>query len=86
MTIKEIFDTMEYGPAPESAAEALAWLVDQGSRFGHFINGEFTAPGEGFDSKNPATGEVLATLTQATQADVDSAVEAARKAQGGWPV
>ncbi|MCF6430673.1 aldehyde dehydrogenase family protein [Leisingera sp. MMG026] len=84
MTIKEIFDTMDYGPAPESAAEALAWLVDQGSRFGHFINGEFTAPGEGFDSKNPATGEVLATLTQATQADVDSAVEAARKAQGGW--
>ena len=84
MTIKEIFDTMEYGPAPESAAEALAWLVDQGSRFGHFINGEFTAPGDGFDSKNPATGEVLATLTQATQADVDTAVEAARKAQGDW--
>ena len=24
MTIKEIFDTMEYGPAPESAADALA--------------------------------------------------------------
>ncbi|WP_027257185.1 aldehyde dehydrogenase family protein [Leisingera aquimarina] len=84
MTIKEIFDTMEYGPAPESAAEALAWLVDQGSRFGHFINGEFTVPGDGFDSKNPATGEVLATLTQATQADVDAAVEAARKAQGSW--
>ncbi len=84
MTVKEIFETMDYGPAPESAAEALAWLVDQGDRFGHFINGEFTAPGDGFDSKNPATGEVLATLSQATQDDVDAAVKAARAAQPGW--
>ncbi|MCE8525314.1 aldehyde dehydrogenase family protein [Ruegeria pomeroyi] len=84
MTIKELFDTMEYGPAPESAAEALAWLVDQGDRFGHFIDGAFTAPGDGFDSRNPATGEVLATLTQANQADVDAAVAAAHKAQPKW--
>jgi aldehyde dehydrogenase (NAD+) len=84
MTIKEIFETMDYGPAPESAADALAWLVDMGDRFGHFINGEFTAPGDGFDSKNPATGEVLATLSQATQGDVDAAVTAARTAQGPW--
>ena len=84
MTIKELFDTMEYGPAPESAAEALAWLVDQGDRFGHFIDGAFTAPGDGFDSRNPATGEVLATLTQASQADVDAAVAAAHKAQPKW--
>ncbi|MCI5097080.1 MAG: aldehyde dehydrogenase family protein [Rhodobacteraceae bacterium] len=84
MSIKDIFDTMDYGPAPESAAEALAWLVDQGDRFGHFIDGAFTPPGDGFDSRNPATGEVLATLTQATQADVDAAVAAARKAQPKW--
>ena len=43
MSVKEIFESMEYGPAPESAAEALAWLVDQGDRFGHFIDGTFTA-------------------------------------------
>ena len=84
MSVKEIFESMEYGPAPESAAEALAWLVDQGDRFGHFIDGTFTAPGAGFESRNPATGEVLATLTQATQDDVDAAVSAARKAQPGW--
>jgi aldehyde dehydrogenase (NAD+) len=84
MTVKDIFDTMDYGTAPESAADALAWLVDQGDRFGHFINGGFTAPGQGFDSRNPATGEVLATLTQATQADVDDAVAAARRAQPRW--
>ncbi|CUH85178.1 aldehyde dehydrogenase family protein [Thalassovita mediterranea] len=84
MTVKEIFETMDYGPAPESAADALAWLVDQGDRFGHFIDGTFTTPGDGFDSKNPATGETLATLSQATQADVDAAVAAARKAQPKW--
>ncbi|MCA0873591.1 aldehyde dehydrogenase family protein [Seohaeicola saemankumensis] len=84
MTVKEIFDTMDYGPAPESAAEALAWLVDQGDRFGHFINGAFTDPGDGFESRDPATGEVLATLSQASQADVDAAVAAARAAQGKW--
>ncbi|GAA6190967.1 aldehyde dehydrogenase family protein [Phaeobacter sp. NW0010-22] len=84
MSVKEIFETMDYGPAPESAAEALAWLVDQGDRFGHFINGAFTTPGEGFDSRNPATGEVLATLSQATQGDVDAAVAAARSAQPKW--
>ena len=30
MSVADIFDTMDYGTAPESAAEALAWLVDQG--------------------------------------------------------
>jgi len=84
MTVNEIFETMDYGPAPESAAEALAWLVDQGGRFGHFINGAFTDPGDGFDSRNPATGEVLATLTQASVAEVDAAVAAARAAQPDW--
>ena len=84
MKVSEIFETMDYGPAPESAAEALAWLVDQGGRFGHFSDGAFTTPGAGFDSRNPATGEVLAGLTQATQDDVDAAVEAARKAQTKW--
>jgi aldehyde dehydrogenase (NAD+) len=84
MSVRDIYDTMAYGPAPESAADAYAWLVDQGDRFGHFIDGAFTEPGEGFDSKNPATGEVLATLTQASAADIDAAVAAARKAQGKW--
>ncbi|MEI4493364.1 aldehyde dehydrogenase family protein [Mameliella alba] len=84
MSIKEIFESMDYGPAPESAGDALAWIVDQGSRFGHFINGAFTEAGEGFVSRNPATGEVLATLTQATQDDVDAAVAAARAAQPAW--
>lgn len=84
MSISERLDKMDYGPAPESAADALAWLVDQGDEFGHFIDGEFTAPTDDFTSNNPANGEVLANLSQATQSDVDSAVAAARKAQGKW--
>ncbi|PJE31170.1 Putative aldehyde dehydrogenase AldA [Pseudooceanicola marinus] len=84
MSIKDIFETMDYGPAPEAAGDALAWIVDQGSRFGAFINGEFTTPGDTFETINPATGEVLAQVTQASPADVDAAVAAARKAQDGW--
>ncbi|MAY85207.1 MAG: aldehyde dehydrogenase [Pseudooceanicola sp.] len=84
MKIREIFDTMDYGPAPESADEALAWIAQHGGQFGHYINGAFTKPGKGFDSTNPATGVRLAGITQATQKDVDSAVSAARKAQPGW--
>ncbi|OUS19284.1 aldehyde dehydrogenase [Rhodobacterales bacterium 59_46_T64] len=84
MTVKEIFESMDYGTAPESPAEALAWLVDQGDRFGHFIDGAFTDPRNDFESRNPATGEILATLTQATLPEIDAAVAAARKAQSKW--
>ncbi|MDJ0631167.1 MAG: aldehyde dehydrogenase family protein [Rhodobacter sp.] len=84
MNVPEIFESLDYGPAPESAAEALAWLVDGGDRYGHFIDGRMTEPSDNFSSKNPATGEVLAYLSQATQADVDAAVAAARRAQPKW--
>ncbi|MBV7408063.1 aldehyde dehydrogenase family protein [Maritimibacter sp. DP1N21-5] len=84
MTIKEIFETMDYGHAPESAGEAMAWLDAHDRAFGLFIGGAWTKPGETFASRNPATGEDLAQITQATEADVDAAVRAARKAQGPW--
>ncbi|AXI48253.1 aldehyde dehydrogenase [Sulfitobacter sp. SK012] len=84
MSVSEIFETMDYGVAPESAAEALAWIVDQGGQFGHFIDGAFTEVGDGFESRNPATGDVLATISQAGQSDVDAAVKAARRAQPKW--
>ncbi len=84
MTIKEIFDSMDYGTAPESASEAMAWIGDHGARFGLFIDGAWTKPGDTFETKNPATGEVLAKITQAGADDVDAAVRAARKAQPGW--
>jgi len=84
MTIPEIFETMEYGPAPESDAEARAWLAGHGGSFGHFINGSFTKPGEVFATKSPANGEELAQITQGSADDVDAATAAARKAFPRW--
>ena len=84
MTIKEIFDDMSYGPAPESSAEALAWIGKHDNRFGHFIDGTFTEPGTTFETSNPATGKVLAQVTQGTPQDLDLAVAAARRAQPKW--
>lgn len=66
----------DYAPAPESTA-----VVDIKSSYDLFINGEFT-PGGGtpFATINPATEEVLATVSEANQADVNRAVESARRA------
>jgi len=53
----------------------------------HFIGGRWCAPasGERVDSRNPATGKVLARLARGTAADVDHAVRVARTAfEGPW--
>jgi aldehyde dehydrogenase (NAD+) len=84
MTIPEIFETMEYGTAPESDTEARAWIAGHGGSFGHFIGGSFTQPGKTFATKNPATGEELARVTQGTADDVDAATAAARHAFPRW--
>jgi len=84
MTIKEIFDTMDYGPAPESSVEALKWLADRGGIAGHYINGTWGALRDDFASNNPATGEKLAGVTKGTAEEIDLAVAAARKAQPAW--
>jgi len=51
-----------------------------------YINGQpFAATsGEVFDTINPATGDVIAKVQQASQADVDAAVVAAQTAQLSW--
>jgi aldehyde dehydrogenase (NAD+) len=84
MTTREIFDSMDYGPAPESDAEARAWIAARGPAFGHFIDGRFTSPGETFATRNPARGEVLAEVTQGTAEDVNAAVKAATRAAPKW--
>lgn len=70
-------NSLQYAPAPESRA-----VVTLQSAYGHFINGDFTNPAssEQFATLNPATGEQLATVAQGSDADVDAAVAAARKA------
>ncbi|MEE8272418.1 MAG: aldehyde dehydrogenase family protein, partial [Alphaproteobacteria bacterium] len=86
MSIAEIFETMDYGPAPEGDAAARAWLDHHRQGFKLFIGGRWAKPktGEWFDSTNPATGKALARIAQAGAADVDAAVNAARRAQPGW--
>ena len=83
--IRAIFDSMAYGPAPESNAEALTWIAKHQGRFGHWIDGAFTAPGEvTFATRNPATAAILAEVTQGSATDLDHAIAAARKAQRKW--
>ncbi len=84
-SIPEIFQSMSYGPAPEAAGRAQAWLDAHDRTFRLFIGGEWV-PGEGetFETLNPATGKPIARLTQASAGDVDRAVEAARAAQAQW--
>jgi len=84
--VAEIFETMEYGPAPESAAPAEQWLDRHGREFRHFINGEWEAPSEGeyFETYNPANGKPIARVAQGGEGDVDRAVRAARAAFPTW--
>jgi aldehyde dehydrogenase (NAD+) len=83
-SVKEIFETMEYGPAPESDAEARKWLASHERTFGHFIDGAWTSPGKTFDVIDPSSGARLARVSQGTSADVDAAVAAARAALPEW--
>jgi aldehyde dehydrogenase (NAD+) len=86
MNVSEIFETMQYGPAPESGESAQAWLDDHQRRFGLFIDNHWVFPegGEFYASYNPATGEKLAETVQAGQAEVDEAVAAARQGFQTW--
>ncbi len=84
--ILEIFNTMEYGPAPEAADAVKAWLDEHGRKFGLFINNEWVTPkgAKFYSSINPSNGELLAETTQAGQKEVDAAVAAAREAFKTW--
>jgi aldehyde dehydrogenase (NAD+) len=86
MSIAEKFLTMEYGPAPEDPKEAGAWLERHKRHFAHFIDGTWRAPaaGEYFETLDPSNGEKLASVAQASAADIDAAVRAARAASPKW--
>lgn len=51
-----------------------------------YIGGEYVdaTSGETFDTLDPATGETLARVQQASQADIDRAVRSAREGQREW--
>ena len=83
-SVKELFESMEYGPALEDASLAKQWILEQGPSFGHWINGQWRLAKTQFDSINPATGEVLANIGQGNNDDIDAAVRAAREALESW--
>jgi aldehyde dehydrogenase (NAD+) len=86
LDVAEIFETLDYGPAPESAAHANQWLDEHARTFGHFIDGTWTDAAEGdyFPTINPATAQPIARLAYGTAADIDAAVRAARAALRDW--
>lgn len=84
--VAEIFKTMAYGPAPEAADVAQAWLEGHGRKFGAFVDNQWRL-GEGarlLEVNAPATGQTLAQVLDASAGDVDAAVAAARAAFVGW--
>ncbi|CAC5358940.1 ALDH [Mytilus coruscus] len=86
-SVAEIFKSMEYGPAPEADNVVKAWLNDHDNgEFGLFIDGKWVKPDgrKTYQTKNPATGEPLATTIQGEQEDVDLAVSSAKKAYETW--
>ena len=86
MEIKEIYDTMVYGPAPEQAQQANEFLDGHDRTFQLFIDGAWKAPASGlyFDSVNPSNHQRLAKIAEANEQDVNDAVAAANKALPGW--
>jgi len=56
------------------------------TRMKNFVGGEWVDAAEGgtMEVINPATGETIAEVPRGTQADVDRAVEAAKKAYEEW--
>jgi aldehyde dehydrogenase (NAD+) len=70
----------QYAPAPESQD-----IVAIDERYGLYVGGRWLEPSETYTTISPATEEPLAEIAQATAADVDAAVTAARDAfENGW--
>jgi aldehyde dehydrogenase (NAD+) len=66
----------EYAPAPESRD-----IANLKPSYKMFVDGKFVeGTGEPLKTVNPATEEVLAEVSTASESDVDTAVKAARKA------
>jgi aldehyde dehydrogenase (NAD+) len=85
-SVARIFETMEWGPAPEASGPALDWLKAHGGELGHFIGGRWVPPaaGDTLEVVNPATRAILGRVAQGDKADVDAAVAAAGQAFPEW--
>jgi aldehyde dehydrogenase (NAD+) len=83
-SVAEVFESMAWGPAPEAAEPALAWLAQHVGSFGHFVDGTWRPGSASFATYNPANRQALAQVAQGSAADVAAAVDAARGALPAW--
>jgi aldehyde dehydrogenase (NAD+) len=83
-SVAEVFETMAWGPAPEAAEPAMAWLDRHARQFGHFIGGAIKPATSTFAVYNPANRQILADVAQGTADDIGAAVQAARDALPAW--
>ncbi|HEY9170516.1 MAG TPA: aldehyde dehydrogenase family protein [Lutibacter sp.] len=70
-----------YNEAPESTDH-----IQIKKKYDLYIDGKFSKPikGKYFDTLNPSTNEKIASVAEATSEDVDTAVQAAKKAFESW--
>ncbi len=75
--MNESTTTWDLAPAPESTGH-----IQLQKSYGNFINGKFQESNGGskFKSINPASEQLIAEVTESTDADVDKAVKSARTA------
>ena len=73
----DFFTDWKYAPAPESTDH-----ISLKKQYDLFINGKFVKPNSGkyYDTINPATEEKIASIADANEKDVDTAVKAAKTA------
>eukprot|EP00656_Telonema_subtile_P052309 TRINITY_DN7259_c0_g1_i3.p1 TRINITY_DN7259_c0_g1~~TRINITY_DN7259_c0_g1_i3.p1 ORF type:complete len:845 (-),score=251.63 TRINITY_DN7259_c0_g1_i3:162-2696(-) len=85
-SVAQVFQSMDYGPAPEDDSQLKAWLATHQNDFGLFINGKWQEPADRprSDAFAPATNELLARSIDGSTQDVDAAVAAARAAFPEW--
>lgn len=79
IAIQEIKSGFKFDYAPSIESKSVVKIKPQ---YELFIGGEFTKPDSGkyFKTENPATAEPLSSLADASAADVDRAVQSARRA------
>lgn len=86
MSIKEIFERMDYGVAPESSEVAELWYASRHNTLLHYIDGEWQEPAskQYFETRNPALDQVLARVADGDIDDTNRAVAAASAAAPAW--
>jgi len=85
MNLQELMQNMDYGVAPESDSSAQAWLDEHQRDFKLFIDGKWVSSEKTpLTSTNPANGETLAKVANATDEHIDQAVNVACKAFKTW--